>query len=174
MLWILRPDRSFFGVSLSLDFSDLVFLFKLTMSLRKSSTIVNFFSSSFITFFVFDYSIYHKNTKNSHGDGFWGFPGGHLEFNEIIEDCAIRETKEETGINIINIKKAYFTNDIFTKENKHYVTLFIVSDYDSGEIQIMEPEKCDGWDWFDWDNLPKPLFIPIENLLKENFNPFDY
>ena len=74
----------------------------------------------------------------------------------------------------LNIKKIYFTNDIFFKENKHYVTLLVVSDYDSGEVQIMEPEKCDGWDWFDWDNLPKPLFIPIENLLEENFNPFDY
>lgn len=111
--------------------------------------------------------------KGSHGEGMWSLPGGHLEFNETIEDCAERETMEETGIKIKNIKKAYFTNDLFSKEEKHYVTLFVTSDYDSGEVKIMEPEKCDGWDWFDWDNLPKPLFLPIENLLKENFNPAD-
>jgi len=29
--------------------------------------------------------------KNSHGSGTWAFPGGHLEFNESIEDCARRE-----------------------------------------------------------------------------------
>ena len=29
--------------------------------------------------------------KNSHGSGTWAFPGGHLEFKESIEDCAIRE-----------------------------------------------------------------------------------
>jgi 8-oxo-dGTP diphosphatase len=110
----------------------------------------------------------------SHGDGSWCFPGGHLEFNESIEDCARRETMEEVGIKIKNIKKVYFTNDIFLKEKVHFVTLFIVSDYDSGEVKVMEPEKCDKWDWFDWDNLPKPLFIPIENLLKENFNPFNF
>jgi 8-oxo-dGTP diphosphatase len=36
----------------------------------------------------------------------------------------------------------------------------------------MEPEKCEGWEWFEWDQLPRPLFLPIENLLKQSFDPF--
>ncbi len=61
--------------------------------------------------------------KNTHGEGDWCFPGGHLEFNETWEDCAIRETKEETGIKIKNIRLATATNDIFKKEGKHYITM---------------------------------------------------
>jgi len=110
--------------------------------------------------------------KNAHGKGTWCFPGGHLEFNEEIEDCAKREVLEETGIQIKNIKLAAFTNDIFKEEGKHYVTLFVVSEYDCGEVKVMEPEKCEKWDWFEWDNLPSPLFLPVQNLLKQNFNPF--
>lgn len=34
---------------------------------------------------------YHKH---------WGLPKGHLEHNETQQDCAIRETFEETGIHI--------------------------------------------------------------------------
>jgi 8-oxo-dGTP diphosphatase len=32
--------------------------------------------------------------KGAHGEGSWAFPGGHLEFNESIEDCAKREVFE--------------------------------------------------------------------------------
>ena len=110
--------------------------------------------------------------KNSHGDGAWGFPGGHLEFNETWEDCAQRETLEETGISIKNIRFGTATNDIFKTENKHYNTIFMLSDYNSGKVAIMEPNKCEKWEWFEWNKLPKPLFIPIQNLQKKSFSPF--
>ena len=110
--------------------------------------------------------------KNAHGDGSWCFPGGHLEFNEKLEECARRETFEETGIKIKNIKKGTFTNDMFKEEGKHYITLYLISEYDSGEVKIMEPDKCEKWDWFEWEKLPEPLFIPMQNLLKEGYHPF--
>ena len=110
--------------------------------------------------------------KNAHGEGTWSFPGGHLEFNETVEACAIREVQEETGIHIKNLRLGPFTNDIMKSDDKHYVTLYVVSEYDSGEPTIMEQEKCEAWDWFYWGNLPHPLFIPIQNLLKLHFNPF--
>ena len=110
--------------------------------------------------------------KNAHGDGSWCFPGGHLEFNESWEECAIRETFEETGLKIKNIHFATATNDIFPVEKKHYITIFMKADYDVGELKIMEPEKCEQWDWFDWNNLPQPLFIPQQNLIKQGYNPF--
>ena len=109
--------------------------------------------------------------KNAHGDGTWSVPGGHLEFNESWEECAVRETLEETGINIKNIHFGTATNDIFEKEGKHYITVFMLTDYDFGEVKIMEPDKCEQWEWFTWDNLPQPLFVPIQNLLKKKYNP---
>jgi len=109
--------------------------------------------------------------KNSHGDGAWSFPGGHLEFGESWEECAKRETMEETGINIKNIRFGTVTNDIFQTEEKHYITIFMLSDYDFREVQIMEPEKCEKWDWFSWNQLPQPLFVPILNVLKTGFEP---
>jgi 8-oxo-dGTP diphosphatase len=112
--------------------------------------------------------------KNAHGEGSWCFPGGHLEFNESWESCAAREAREEAGINIKNVRFATATNDIFEDEGKHYITLFILADYDSGEVRIMEPEKCEKWGWFEWENLPQPLFLPNQNLLKLNYSPFEH
>ncbi len=110
--------------------------------------------------------------KNAHGEGSWCFPGGHLEFNESWENCAARETREETGINIKNIRFTTATNDVFEKDGKHYITLIMLADYDSGEVKTMEPEKCEEWGWFAWDALPQPLFLPIQHLLEVKYNPF--
>ncbi len=110
--------------------------------------------------------------KGSHGENTWAFPGGHLEGGESWEICAKREVMEEVGIAISDVTFVAATNDIFEKEQKHYITLFVTSRYAGGEIQVMEPEKCEGWEWIAWDMLPQPLFLPIENLLKQHFSPF--
>ena len=111
---------------------------------------------------------------NAHGEGSWSFPGGHLELNETWEDCARRETYEETGILVKNLQFATATNDIFIEEKKHYITLMMICEYASGTVKVMEPDKCETWDWFPWHNLPKPLFLPIRNLRKTDFNPLTF
>ncbi|MHC0044430.1 nucleotide triphosphate diphosphatase NUDT15 [Vibrio campbellii] len=104
----------------------------------------------------------------SHGANTWATPGGHLELGESIEDCAKREVLEETGLIVDSIEKFTFTNDIFEKEGKHYVTLFVVASGVSGEPQVTEPDKCKQWKWCRLDDLPEPLFLPLINLLKED------
>ena len=110
--------------------------------------------------------------KNTHGEGTWSFPGGHLELNEEIEDCVKREVEEETGITVSKIRFAGLTNDIFEKENKHYITIFMICDWELGEAQIKEPEKCTKIGWHRWGELPQPLFLPITNILKQGYLPF--
>lgn len=107
----------------------------------------------------------------AHGSHTWNFPGGHLEYGESIEVCGKREVLEETGLIVRNIKLGPYTNDIFDTEGKHYITLFTLATNPIGEPQIMEPDKCTQWSWFSWDDLPQPLFLPIQNLLKQGFKP---
>ena len=95
--------------------------------------------------------------KGAHGSHTYHFTGGHLEFNEDILDCAKRETLEEVG----------FTNDIFERDRKHYITIFVRANIASGELRKMEPHKCEAWDWYSLDELPKELFIPIINARKK-------
>ncbi|WP_394203691.1 NUDIX hydrolase [Shewanella waksmanii] len=104
----------------------------------------------------------------SHGAHTWATPGGHLELGETVEACAKRETFEETGLVVDSFKKFTFTNDVFTKEKKHYVTLYVVGSSTKGEPSVTEPEKCLQWRWCSFDDLPEPLFLPLTNLIKEN------
>ena len=111
--------------------------------------------------------------KSKHWSWNWWFPGWHLEYGEDILSCAYREVREETWL-ILNVSFLWpYTNDIMWSENKHYVTLFVIGDYIEGQvIQNLEPNKCESWEWFKRDQLPKDLFLPIENLLKTWFTPF--
>ncbi len=102
--------------------------------------------------------------KNAHGSGDWCFPGGHLEYGESWEACARRETLEETGLELGELSFLTATNDIFTEEEKHYITLFMVGEYVGGKPECMEPEKCDRWEWFAWNEMPENVFLPIKNL----------
>ena len=106
--------------------------------------------------------------KNAHGEGNWCPPGGHLEFGEEVEECAKREVLEEAGIEISDLKIKTITNDVYKEENKHYITIHVFANYKSGEIKILEPDKCEEWEWFSWDEFPKNLFLPVENLLKKS------
>ena len=120
---------------------------------------------------VKDGKVLMQKRKGSHGEGAWSFPGGHLEFNENITDCARRETFEELGIDLTGSKIVTLTNDIFDKEGKHYITIYVKAENFIGEPKIMEPDKCSEFGWFSWEELPRPLFIPIENLLKQGYHP---
>lgn len=111
--------------------------------------------------------------KNSHGHGTWAFPGGHLEFGETPEQCATRELQEECDVKVVNMRRGPYTNDFFKKDKRHFITIYIIADYKSGEPKLLEPDKCEGWGWFEWDNLPKPLFLTIKNLIKIDFNPME-
>jgi len=111
-----------------------------------------------------------QRRTGSHGAGMWSLPGGHLEFGEQIEDCAARETLEEAGIAIKDIKVVGFTNDIMP-DGKHYITIFVESTHVGGEARINEPSKCTGIGWFSWDSLPQPLFWPLKSFVENQGYP---
>lgn len=98
--------------------------------------------------------------KASHGEGTWSVPGGHLDFGESPEEACIREVREETGIELEEVQRLseYPYNNTMFPEGKQYITLWFHGMYTGGEIQAMEPDKCDEWIFCDTDNLPTPLF----------------
>lgn len=100
----------------------------------------------------------------AHGEGDWAFPGGHLEFGETPAECAQRELLEEAGLAATRMISGPWTNDIFCG-TKHYIKLFMIVTQFTGEPRVLEPHKCENWEWFAWENLPQPLFAPIQSLM---------
>ncbi|GER29841.1 Nudix hydrolase [Striga asiatica] len=109
------------------------------------------------------------------GCGTFALPGGHLEFGESFEDCAVREVKEETGLDITEIEVMTVTNNVLSEPKPLQVIAILMraklADPNQTALNL-EPDKCDGWDWYDWDNLPSPLFGPLKTAVVNGLNPF--
>ena len=110
--------------------------------------------------------------RKGFGEGTWCSPGGKLEMNESPEECARRETREETGIEIENLRFIAVTNDVYREVGSHFVTISYVADWKVGEVELTEPDKFEKWDWFAWEELPEPLFFATRNFVDTGYNPF--
>lgn len=97
--------------------------------------------------------------KGRHG-GLYSIPGGMLDFGETFEDCAKRESWEETGLTLSNVEVVAVTNNLKTAQNEriHNVSIIVVARDVHGTAQNREPDKCAGWSWYDLDKLPEPIF----------------
>jgi 8-oxo-dGTP diphosphatase len=112
--------------------------------------------------------------KSDWGLGTWAPPGGKLEMYEEWDENVLRETMEETGLNIGNVTFITVLNGIFRDQGSHYVTLYFAADWLEGEPQVKEPDKCAEWNWFDWSSLPLPLFEPTRIFVDKGYNPLKF
>jgi 8-oxo-dGTP diphosphatase len=108
--------------------------------------------------------------RGAHGAGTWSFPGGQLEPGGSAEACALRELREEAGVEAINPRLVGETHDAFP-EGLRYRTFFVRVDWAGGEPIVREPRACEQWAWFSWEEPPEPLFLPVARQRATGFRP---
>lgn len=98
-------------------------------------------------------------------DGYWAVPAGHVEKDESVLEAAVREAREEAGVEIDPADLVPVTAMHRTGGNgdpiDERVDFFFTASKWAGEPRLMEPEKADGLDWFALDKLPDPV-VPHE------------
>lgn len=97
-------------------------------------------------------------SAKGHANGKWQLPGGKMEWMEDPKDTCYRETLEESGVEIdkdFAIKPMGFQNDCWPEIGIHFVCLFYIANWKSGEPKVTEPDKCSEWRWIDYRELPK-------------------
>lgn len=104
-----------------------------------------------------------KDTGGIYEPDSWCLPGGKQDYEETIFECAIRETKEETNLDISNLEVFNAMDDI--QPNKHFVTIQVIAHSFSGELKVMEEDKMDEWKWFDINQLPDNIYSPSKKFI---------
>ena len=97
-------------------------------------------------------------------NGYWDYPAGSMELGESFEECARRETKEETGLDLgeleflmsLSGKETYYE---YPNKDRIYFAgiLYICFDF-SGEMKVQEEEVIE------------QAFFPID-ALPDNLSP---
>jgi ADP-ribose pyrophosphatase YjhB (NUDIX family) len=100
-------------------------------------------------------------------DGYYSLVAGHIETGESVEEGAIREAREESGVNLTNdqLKFVFLMHRASDKIENEYLDVFFEVNEWQGDLTNMEPEKCGGLDWFDIDKLPENTIPNIADVL---------
>ena len=103
----------------------------------------------------------------------WALPGGALELGETIEQCLVREIKEETGLDVLVKELLYVCDRI--RQDSHVVHMTFLVEKIGGRLRtgqelLLEKEKIRELDMVPVDKLQDYGFSPTFcGLVKSNF-----
>lgn len=105
--------------------------------------------------------IYRKNAPRG-----WALPGGFVDYGETLEQAAVREAREETGLEIESVEQFHTYSDPNRDPRQHNISTVFTAQAkgtaragdDAGDIAIF------------WEgNLPLPLAFDHERILRDYF-----
>lgn len=90
--------------------------------------------------------ILQRSKRNDFLPEYWDIPGGTLEDGEDPTVGVIRETKEESGLDVSNVKLFFQKSNIDSSKNKQFVTLIFHTNISIANV-IINPEEHDTFTW---------------------------
>lgn len=87
-------------------------------------------------------------------------PGGHIEVGEKMTDALIRETKEETGLDVYDLEFIFFQEFIQDEsfwKKMHFIFFDFACKTDSNEVRLNEEAQS-----YVWVTMKEALALPID------------
>jgi len=108
-----------------------------------------------------------RRYNTGYQDGNYSVVAGHLNGNERIAAAAIREAREEVGVEI-QPKDLEVVGVMHRLSDDERIDFFLAASSWSGQVRNQEPHKCDRLIWSDLDDLPENV-IPYVRRALDNY-----
>lgn len=105
---------------------------------------------------------------------YWVLPGGRLEYGETFEECAVREIKEETGLEVEVVRFLFLSEAIAPDRSRHIVNVYLKAKVTGGVLQVGNEPVLAGVDFIAIDELERlTLFPPVAEYILKNLSHGD-
>jgi ADP-ribose pyrophosphatase YjhB (NUDIX family) len=100
----------------------------------------------------------------------WAIPGGFVDYGEKAEDCAIREAKEETSLDVHDLKLLGVYSEP-NRDPRHHTISAVFMAKAEGKPKAADDAKEAGI--FTKENLPSPIAFDHRKILDDYFKERD-
>jgi 8-oxo-dGTP diphosphatase len=90
--------------------------------------------------------------------GGWALPGGFVLENENLEDAAIRELEEETGVRDVFLEQLYTFGDVGRDPRRRIVSVSYYALVKLSDYKLQASTDAEDAKWFSLDELPELAF----------------
>lgn len=88
----------------------------------------------------------------------WALPGGFVAIDEDLEDCALRELEEETGVTGVYLEQLHTWGNPGRDPRERVISVAYYALIPSDRLRVRPASKVDSVAWFGLDTLPALAF----------------
>lgn len=109
-----------------------------------------------------------RRANTGWADGYYSLPAGHVEGNEPLTAAAVREVKEEAGIDIdpAHLQLVHVMHRSNKEDDQERLDFYFLIKQWKGEPHLGEPEKSDHLGWFAVSELPENTLENVKRALE--------
>ena len=90
--------------------------------------------------------------------GSWALPGGFMKIDETVKQCALRELKEETGVEDIYLEQFHVFSAVGRDPRERVVTVAFLALVRKSDFRLIAGDDAAGASWFELGKLPPLAF----------------